>query len=315
MSRSVQGLLAFLALHPERLCTRDRLAGTFWGELAQDRARASLNTTVWRLRKIVEPDEVPRGTFIETTPSGDIRWNAASGAWVDVAMFEQEVARALTRVPEHCSLSDVRRVEMALGLYVGDLMEGFFDDWVVDERERLRRTYLDVLTNLIRFYRHLGDTERSLSYAQRVLAMDPFREHVHRELMLIYEEAGERALAIRQYQLCREVLESELGVEPAAATKALVTRIASSSTDGGSPSTEAELTAGVLEQLRQLQRDFADTGRRLDQLSRLIERWGVPGGARKPRPGATGRLPGRAGTRRTLGRRAGADAADPERGD
>ena len=56
----VQGLLAYLLLHRERVHSREALAGIFWGSRSDDKARRCLNTAVWRLRSALEPAGVPR---------------------------------------------------------------------------------------------------------------------------------------------------------------------------------------------------------------------------------------------------------------
>ena len=75
MGRAVKGLLGYLTLFRHRFHAREVLAGLFWGESSEDRARSSLNTTLWRLRKVLEPGSIPIGAYLVTTPSGEIGFN------------------------------------------------------------------------------------------------------------------------------------------------------------------------------------------------------------------------------------------------
>jgi TolB-like protein len=71
--------------------------------------------------------------------------------------------------------------------------------------------------------RHMagGVHDQAGAVARRLLALDPLREAAHRALMQIYVEQGQTALALKQYQLCRDVLQSDLGVRPEAETEQL----------------------------------------------------------------------------------------------
>jgi DNA-binding SARP family transcriptional activator len=65
--REVQLLLAHLLIHRHRPRPREVVAGIFWGELGQERALASLSNTLWKLKKVLEPDGIPSGTYLVNT--------------------------------------------------------------------------------------------------------------------------------------------------------------------------------------------------------------------------------------------------------
>jgi DNA-binding SARP family transcriptional activator len=226
LPRGAETLFAYLVL--ERYCghARDELAGLFWGSMPDDRARNCLNTALWRIRRVLEPDPGTRGAYILTTPSGDVRFNTGSEHWLDVAVFEQALDTLLTVPPEELGDEDVRRLDAAVALYTGDVLTGVFSDWALAERERLRARYVDALVYLVRVHRARGELHKALAYGRRVLAVDPIREDAHRELMSVYDELGEPAQAVRQYEQCREILLNELGILPKAETQALRARLA-----------------------------------------------------------------------------------------
>jgi DNA-binding SARP family transcriptional activator len=225
LSPAAEALFAHLILERRRSHARDALAGLFWGDMPDDRARNCLNTALWRIRRVLEPDPGTRGTYVETTPSGDVRFNTASDFWLDVAVFEDVLDELLAVQAEDLREDDIRRLESAVDLYAGDLLARVFDDWVLVERERLRARWVDAQVHLMRAYRTHGAWQESLAHARRVIGIDPLREEVHRELMSLYFESGQPAQAVRQYELCREILLRELGIAPAPATQALRARL------------------------------------------------------------------------------------------
>ena len=123
LCRTASGLLAYLVLFRDRTHTRDVLSGIFWGEYSEERARSSLSTTLWRLRKVLEPDGIPRGTYLLTPSIGEIGFNSESKHWLDVAVLETQ-ARQILGKPSKKTLAaeEVCELENALKLYTGDLL-------------------------------------------------------------------------------------------------------------------------------------------------------------------------------------------------
>jgi len=226
LPRGAETLFAHLVLERHRSHARDELAGLFWGDMPDDRARNCLNTALWRIRRLLEPDPGMRGAYILTTPSGDVRFNSDSDHWLDVAVFESALDTLLPVPPEELCDQDVGRLDSAVALYTGDVLTGVFAEWALAERERLRARYVDAHVYLMRVHRTHGELHRALAYGRRVLAVDPLREEAHRELMSVYDELGQPAQAVRQYELCREILLDELGILPKAETQALRARLA-----------------------------------------------------------------------------------------
>jgi|CXWL01.1.fsa_nt_gi DNA-binding SARP family transcriptional activator len=220
-THQTQSLFAYLILQRHRALPRDILADVFWGDRDSAHARGCLSTTLWRLRRFLEPPGTPSGTYLLIGPSGEIGFNSASQHWLDVAMFEDCARRWLTRRFTCPDESTVRELEDALQLYTGELLEGFYDEWVLRERERLRGLYLDCLSGLMRHYGQQQDYENAIRCAQKILDHDPLREEIYRELMKFYSANGQRGLAIQQYKACRKTLAAELNIEPMEETQML----------------------------------------------------------------------------------------------
>src|SRR5215471_17242146 len=204
--KKAQMLLAYLAMHPKQSHLRDKLATLLWDDAPAEQARQSLRQTLFAIRQALP--------FDPTLLDGDHVALEAEAVTVDVCEFEQ-VARS----------QDPDDLERAAALYQGDLLEGIspgsapFEEWLCAERERLHELALEALAKLLAHQMKLEATEPAIQTALRLLSLDPLQEVTHRALMRLYARQNRRAAALRQYQLCVDVLQRELGVEPEEATK------------------------------------------------------------------------------------------------
>jgi DNA-binding SARP family transcriptional activator len=221
LTRIVQILLAYLLLQRQRSHSREVLAGTLWSDNGQKSARACLNTALWRLRNAIEGYAHPDSPFLLMSQHGEVRFNSSSSYWLDVEVFENLLDRLPNRSPHGVDETQILQAEQAVALYQGDLMEGYYEDWILHERERLRNRYLSSLAYLMSAHRLNRNLEASLEYGKKILQQEPLREEIHREMMRLYAQAGQRALAIQQYEICRTVLKDELDINPMPETERL----------------------------------------------------------------------------------------------
>ncbi len=215
LTRKARGMLAYLALHPRQPQSREKLAAMFWGGTAETQARTNLRQTLSSLRKALTSLD---GAHLRT--EGDHVALDLNGLALDVLRFEELAARS---TPED--------LEQAIALYRGDLLDGFslneepFEEWTRSERERLRAMAAAALERLVTHYVEIQDFGRCVPPATRLLALDPLREDIHRALMRAYAAQGRVNLALKQYDICRNTLRRELGVQPEPDTERLYTRI------------------------------------------------------------------------------------------
>lgn len=243
MTHTTQALLAYLVLQRHRKHPRKQLAGLLWGDYSEERAQAALRTALWRLRQVLEPEGTARGTYL-TGQARDVAFNCDSEYWLDIEFFETQIS-ALLNCPVNVMYDDdAILLEKALSLYTADLLEGFYEDWVISERERLHHLYLSGLQHLMLYYRENSQPEKGLECGRKILQHDPLQEAVHREMMRLYAETGKRALAIRQYETCRTALTSELNIQPMDETQALYARLL---TDENEPQHSSSLGDALLQ--------------------------------------------------------------------
>lgn len=227
---TAQTLLAYLLVGPQRFHPREVLAGLSWGDRPENQARSCLNTALWRLRRALEADQTVPDIYLLTTPAGEVGFNWKSQHWLDLTAFER-CATCILAIPLSAMQAEhALQLESVLPLYQGELLEGFYDDWALRERERLRALRMDCLLRLLRHHKANSAYEQALSYGQQILREDPLREEIHREMMRLYAANGQRALALREYETCRATLVAELGIDPMPETEALYRHIAEQST-------------------------------------------------------------------------------------
>lgn len=210
---SAQRLLAFLGVHGR--CARDYVAGVLWPELADGRALASLRTAVWRVRSLtVEALSVTHRDI---------------GLHPRVAVDLHAVIDAAKRVP-HPNQAGPTAVDVhAIGRVLtrcGELLPGWYDDWVVLERERTRLLRVRALEALAE--RLLGDgaTSDALQVAMTATVIEPFRDSAHAAVLRAYVSEGNSAQALEHYLRYRTLLHDELGVEPSPELALLVPHVA-----------------------------------------------------------------------------------------
>jgi predicted ATPase/DNA-binding SARP family transcriptional activator len=226
-----RALLAYLVVESDRPHRRDALAGLLWPDQSQKNARQNLRQTLARLRQAIDDDrdDEEAEPFLLVSRES-IRFNPRSDHWADVAAFTA-LAEACKNHRHHrrerCA-SCLRRMDRMAELYRGDFLDQFFledsepfEEWALLTREWLRREAVDALAHLARYHERRGDYARARRYAWQQVALDPWREEAHRQLMRLLALDGQRSAALAQYAACRRALAEELGVEPAAETQAL----------------------------------------------------------------------------------------------
>lgn len=235
-SARARSLLAYLIVHSDVAHGRQRLAFLLWPDSTDGQARTNLRNLLHVVRQT--SDEIDQ--FLDIT-STTVQWRPRS-CWVDLAEFRKLADRA-----ERTHLAADERIsalQSAAALYVGDLLEDCYDDWVTVDRARVRDRFVSMLRQLTDALVTRGDHDAAILVGREVVRRDPFDESGYRLLMRAHATAGDRAGAMRAYHECASVLQQELGVAPSAETRrdhAALTR-----TDEASESSDSVQTAETL---------------------------------------------------------------------
>lgn len=261
-TKKMKSLLAYLVTHGDRGYPPELLAGTFWGETSEEKARDSLNNALSALRRALPEKSI-------LTEYGDIRFNLKIGYWLDVKGFKQKLSESRRLKRPKDKMKCLQRV---VKLYQGDFMEGFYNDWSLFEQERLRELYLEALKELADCHKALKEYGQAIDCCKRVLERSPLREEIHRKLIYLYYISGDRTAALLQYKQCCEALKGELGIEPLPETSSLHEEIQVQAEREG-----LELISDRLYKAKLLLTHYPELGApfvaRADELAHLVARW------------------------------------------
>lgn len=281
-TQRAQELLCYLLIHRNRSHARETLAGVLWGDAPTDQARKHLRQALWQLQSALESSlgnhngQGPRWLVVE--PQW-LRLNSDPTLALDVQMLEEAYATVRDTAGEALTLAQAQALKLAVELYRGDLLEGWYQDWCLFERERLQNIYLAMLQKLVACCEAHEEYEQGIAYGMRILSVDYAHERAHRRLMRLHYLRGDRTAALRQFERCQQALARELAVQPARSTVALAEQIRRGQPLAPAPTAAAPLPqtadepslVAVLERLRQVQSALAAAHQRVAREIRNLE--------------------------------------------
>ena len=157
-TRSVEWLLALLALRPGRAVDRSWLAGTLWPESSESQALANLRNDLMRLRQALGPEAARL-----QSPARDALTLDLEGADVDVLQFDAAIRAG-----------DEESLRGAVALHAGPLLEGCVEEWVLAERQTRAEQCLAALEALAERAEGRGNHREAIGYLRREIG----RAHV-----------------------------------------------------------------------------------------------------------------------------------------
>lgn len=210
----LQSLLAYLVLHRDSRHPRQRLAFLFWPDSDESQARTNLRQALHLLRR-----SLPESEWFLKSEARAVVWRGDAPFSLDVAEFEQLIARAEKARKAGETQDERGALEAAVAVYAGDLVPDCYDDWVFPEREQLREAFLGAAERLAELLEVERDYRGAIPWARRLLDHDALNEESCRRLMRLHALSGDRAGALRAYHGCATALAREAGVEPSPVTR------------------------------------------------------------------------------------------------
>lgn len=205
MPSSCQRLLVYLVLRG-RPQHRTVVAGSLWPDKTEGRAAANLRASLWRL-------PTPAGVNLvdSTGPSIQVSRELA----IDVREAEA-VGWALVADPT----SLVNEVDSSL--FLQELLPGWYDDWVMFERERVAQLQVRFLEALTYALVERDRLTKALDIALRLVNVDPLREASQRALLTVYRAEGSFEQARRQFETYRQLIQDTFGCDPSPTLRSMV---------------------------------------------------------------------------------------------
>jgi DNA-binding SARP family transcriptional activator len=191
-------LLAFVALRRRRV-ERCQAAGTLWPCGSDQRAAGNLRTALWRLRR----------AGIEVLVAD--KWSLALRTEVVVDLHVMD--RLATRLIDGTAAGE----DLGVSTWWADaldLLPGWYDDWVLIERERLRQRVLHALEELSRRLAGEGRFADAVEAAMLAISAEPLRESALRAVIEAHVAEGNLCEARRCWRAYRDLVRRELGVDP-----------------------------------------------------------------------------------------------------
>lgn len=263
-ARKSQELFAYFLLNRDHPHPRESVAAALWGEYSTSLSKKHLRQTLWHVNAALEGAANGTGRALLQVEPEWISLHSTFGLWLDVAVFEAAYARSQNVPGDALPPEAVIGLQEAVELYRGDLLEGWYQDWCIYERERLQNLYLTMLDKLMLYCEASGAFELGFTYGSRILKYDRARERTHRRLMRLLYLAGDRTGALRQYERCVNTLAEELNVKPSRQTTELFEQIRADQGPNGLVRVEAgaartsDLTGNVLGHLQQIRVTLAN---------------------------------------------------------
>lgn len=187
--------------------SRTAAAGILWPDVTERHAQGSLRTTLWRLGQL-------HPQLVETTAD---HLDLASGIEVDLWSFTLSAMRLINRtVVEDCDDLDTS-ISM-----IGELLPGWYEDWVLYERERVRQLRLRALEALAIHLCRRGSYATAIDIALEAIQLEPLRESAHHTLITVHLQEENVIEAVRHFRFFSQLLRDELGVEPSPRIAALI---------------------------------------------------------------------------------------------
>ena len=273
-SRKAEELLGFLLLNRAQAHSRERLADVLWGEISQGQSNNYLRKALWQLQSALENLGL-NGARLLLVEGERLQVNPQSKPWLDVDIFENAFKQTQGILGRDLDEGQAQSIEQAVALYRGELLDDWYQDWCLYERERLQHLYLAMLDKLMDYCEMHGTYENGLVFGERILQYDRARERTHRRLMRLHYLAGDRTSALRQYQKCAAILQEELDVEPAQTTRLVHDLIRADKLESESQSSafeEIRMDKSQAEPLRTIFSHLSAFQKELDQIQKQLTR-------------------------------------------
>jgi DNA-binding SARP family transcriptional activator len=205
LPHSVRRLVAFLGIRGHS--SRTEIAATLWPAVPGPKAQASLRTALWRLHRFTASQVVTGRKTLALVATVD----------VDVQTFVTTVRRI---VNDGDSPLD-RSTTPALPAF-GELLPGWYEDWVLIERERLSQLQIRALEAIADRLTATGHYADAIEAALAAVRLEPLRESATRALIVAHLAENNIVEAVRCLDTFRDNLATELGVRPTLELELLV---------------------------------------------------------------------------------------------
>ena len=222
-----EAVFKYLIVHRSVPVHRERLFELFWSDQDPQVARNCLNVTMHALRQSLQPNGASKITDSPIQFANDhYHLHPQLSVWTDTETFTNYIALAQFALKHGDQAEALAYYEMAATMYRGHFLEkDLYEEWTIYHRERLKSAYISLLAQQSQFSFDSRDYLAALDSCQKILEYDNCNEEAHCQIMRCYYALGRRGLALRQYQVCCDILTRVLGACPMDETTSLYEQI------------------------------------------------------------------------------------------
>jgi DNA-binding SARP family transcriptional activator len=210
--RATRAREMFLFLLFQGRQARERICLAFWPDSPPSRVRQNFHTTLYRIRRAM-------GDNVVSFDDNVYMINPDLETWCDAIEMERMTAQARLLPARDARTEDLWR--RAVELYQGEFLPSLDADWIMSRREALEQTYMEALYGLGECTRVRGDYRGAISVYKRALGIDPYREDIHRAVLICYAQLGEKKQIQVHLRDMQDLFLQELSVRPSPETFAL----------------------------------------------------------------------------------------------
>jgi DNA-binding SARP family transcriptional activator/tetratricopeptide (TPR) repeat protein len=214
-------LVSYLHLNSEKPILRKQLAFTFWTDTTEEQARTNLRNLFHHLRKAFPEID----SFLETDGQS-IQWKADPPIESDVTQFHAALRQAKRAENDPAR---IQYLQQAIHIYRGELLPGYYEDWLLTRREELHQAYLTALSQLAKLLEDSRQYEDAIEITNRLIRSEPLNESAYQLSMRLHALNQDRAGALQAYHACVTAMRRELDMEPSVEIQALYEQLVRSS--------------------------------------------------------------------------------------
>lgn len=215
--RRAEVVFAYLAAAAGRSVSRDELAEALWPDVLPDTWNAALRGVLSDVRRFLERGGFDPATTL-ATEQGRLRLELPAGTPIDLDDVRHGIDRARSALdagdPSAGAAFAIRTADAATLPFLPFHEDG----WVREVRDELDRIHIDALQLAADAQAQAGDHRAALVTADRLVRADPYLEAAHRLRISLLGQTGDRAGALKAFEHCKAVLQSELGIAPSPET-------------------------------------------------------------------------------------------------
>jgi DNA-binding SARP family transcriptional activator/predicted ATPase len=208
-SRPAQSLLAYLVLNAGVTHRRETLASLLWPEATETNARSYLRQALWRIRKSLLSGSLSWEDYLQISDIS-VAFDDHSDYWLDADLL----LKTTEALPVEEMIESIR-------LYRGELLPGFYEEWIVLERDRLQTAFQQKMNLLLERLIQAEQWDQALNWGEQWIRLGYSPEPAFRALMKAHAGLGDQAMVSATYQRCVESLNRELSLEPSPETQRL----------------------------------------------------------------------------------------------